>query len=589
MSGSDHQDTIIWKKFKNVIANYDDYLALNTWLPQKRKIEISGEVINLVPSLKDHRRQHWKMLSLRNKKQAEILGKNQPAWIRVNPTHSEYHDDGYRLCFGFKNTPCTYRGSDPLKIGCFNCGFYAGTDFKKASKDEILSQVRYAFRYGWSDKSKFDAIEILSDGSFLCDDEINSKIKIELFKNFGKMHYINRILVESTPEHIFSDNKEVLNLISLLNEKQVLEIGVGLETSDDFIRKVCINKGFSSFDFEKALSYLSTLPQDYKKRCKVVAYLLVKPAFLTPEEYINDIVNTIRYLAKIEKAYGISVIPKLEPAAISNGTILSLLSNDISSKFYYEPLNYWSILEIITRVEEEHELKDIFKRLRIGAREDMDEIIKVPAIYRKDGRYDKFDFILYNALQFFNQHHNLARVYSTLKKLYSHQLHKHKLLSPQSSLGEWYISHLQVDNSDSDLLGSNSYNKCAIERFFCNQATSINDEMVTDHIQIETDFLIETYKALDIIEGYSKTNIKCTLRSKIITVLKKNNYKIDEFNQRVELEEALSSCFEVYLKLFQIKMMSVSKEANGFTRLFFDLTDFISGKTYQIWSEFSEE
>ncbi len=242
----------------------------------------------------------------------------------MSPTHSVHSDKGYRLSFGFKNTQCTYRGRDPLKLGCFNCGYYAGTEFKRSSKEQLVSQVKNALSVGWSGHKIFEAIEILSDGSFLSDKQFKDDIKAEIFGYFGQMTYIRRILVESEPEHIWIDD-DVPNLLDFLNKNQILEIGVGLETSDDFIRKACINKGFGKYEFEEALAYLSNLPHEYKSRCHIVVYLLVKPAFLTPNEYIDDILNTIRYLSAMEKQYDINIIPKIEPAAISNGTLLSLI------------------------------------------------------------------------------------------------------------------------------------------------------------------------------------------------------------------------------------------------------------------------
>ncbi len=580
-----------WEQFKNKKPEYNDYLSLNSWLPYERRAEIANAIIELLPDLKVHRQTHWKSLSLANKKNGNVQGKNTPAWVRVSTTHSEKVDTAFRLCFGFKNTPCTYRGTDPLSIGCFNCGFYAGTDFKKANREEILSQVRYALSHGWSGRNQFDAIEILSDGSFLCDREVNDEIKAELFHYFSRMPYISRVLVESTPEHIWTETEEVPNLIGLLNESQTLEIGIGLETADDFIRKACINKGFSRYDFEEALSRLSDLPLHQKNRCRVVSYILIKPAFLSNQEYIEDVVHTMHYLARMERTYGVSIVPKLEPAAVANGTILSLLYSDPASKFHYAPLNYWSVLEILTRISEEHDLKDIFSRIRIGAREDMDEIIKVPAIYREsDGRYDQFDFILYDALQRFNQHHSLSRVFSTIQNTHPVNLRRHKLLSPLSSLGKWYKSHLYSNNTDrkqSGLLGVNSYINCSIERFFDTQKDLISEEMKKSDIKAEIEFLLATYKALDVIEGYSSTKSAKLLHSNIENVLIKYDFSINEYNKS-ELEEALSCCFESDLKLFQVKITSVTKVENentGFVRIFFDAIDYLSGKTYPIWSE----
>ncbi len=580
----------VWNKFKNTVPSFEDYLALDSNLPDIRKRKIAKTVIELIPKLKEHRRQHIK--KIRSNNQGNSCDRNKPAWVRISTTQSEKTLEGYRLCLGFKNTPCSYRSLDPLKIGCFNCGFYAGTNFKKATREEIINQVKYALMIAWANKQNFDVIELLSDGSFLSDAEINDEIKVELFRYFSKMPYVSRILVESTPEHIWTEAKEVPNLLEMLSNHQTLEIGIGFETSDDFIRKACINKGFSKYEFEEALSKISDLPTRLRGRCRIVAYLLVKPAFLTATEYINDCVNTIRYLSKIEKKYNISIIPKLEPAAISNGTILSLLYYVQNESYRYTPLNYWSILEILTRIREDPELKDIFLRIRIGAREDMDEIIKVPAVYNDDGyRFDTFDFILYSAMQQFNQHHDLSKIYATIQITYPVHSRRYPLLSPSSSLGKWYRAHMlssrgkyEKGSIDSGLLGIGSFENCAIERYFKNHRDIIDREMETETMLIDKEFLLATNKALDIIEGYTNSKYAKILRDGIVRVLEKNNYSFNNKNKH-QLEESLSNCFETDLTLFQIKLVNAEKVSSGIVRIFFDAIDFISGKTYPVWSE----
>jgi uncharacterized Fe-S cluster-containing MiaB family protein len=77
---------------------------------------------------------------------------------------------------------------------------------------------------------------------------------------------------------------------------------------------------------------------------EIVTYLLVKPAFITDKESINDIIHSIHFLRLLSETYGIQITPKLEPAAIVDGTILSLLHMDNNTPYHYEPLSYWQSL-----------------------------------------------------------------------------------------------------------------------------------------------------------------------------------------------------------------------------------------------------
>jgi hypothetical protein len=48
--------------------------------------------------------------------------------------------------------------------------------------------------------------------------------------------------------------------------------------------------------------------------------------------------------------------------------------------------------------------------VRVGARADMDIVEKVPAVYDPDGTFNRWDFILYEAVQHFNVHSSVPRL-----------------------------------------------------------------------------------------------------------------------------------------------------------------------------------
>jgi len=61
--------------------------------------------------------------------------------------------------------------------------------------------------------------------------------------------------------------------IAVLGKK--FEVAIGLETTNDLIRKDCINKGFSFSDFIRASEVAG------KNDTSVKAYLMLKPPFLS--------------------------------------------------------------------------------------------------------------------------------------------------------------------------------------------------------------------------------------------------------------------------------------------------------------------
>nr|VFJ50180.1 MAG: radical SAM enzyme, TIGR01210 family [Candidatus Kentron sp. FW] len=192
---------------------------------------------------------------------------------------------------------------------------------------------------------------------------------------------------------------------------------MNFESSDEFIREVCINKGFTNEEFEQAISVISSLDESCWNHVSVVAYLLVKPTFLTQRESIEDIIFSLKYLKFLEDKYRVRIAPKLEPAAIVNGTLLSLLHQDKDSSFHYEPLNYWAVLEILARIARDSKILGM--NIRIGAREDMDEMMTPPAIYKEDGEtFHPFDFVVYEAIQKFNQHRSFYRLFAIIGNIY---------------------------------------------------------------------------------------------------------------------------------------------------------------------------
>jgi hypothetical protein len=74
-------------------------------------------------------------------------------------------------------------------------------------------------------------------------------------------------------------------------------------------------------------------------------------------------------------------------------------------------LSYWRVVEIIARTH----LLGLATNIRVGAREDMDVIEKVPAIYNHDGTFNQYDFWVYDAVQQFSANHDFARLLADLQ------------------------------------------------------------------------------------------------------------------------------------------------------------------------------
>jgi len=547
---------------------YDEY---DSWLDEGRKNEILGYALELIPKLKEHRQSHRAKLERRLEESNEFGDKSQAAWTRLSTTASE---SGYRLVVGFRDRTCRYReDSTSHGLGCFHCGFYAGTGGEEeATTAQLMRQLHGAFKTGFSYGKVFDVIEFLGDGSFLNDDEYNDRAKDRVFEFLARIPYIHRVLIESRPEHVRSQGiEEITARLDALRKDQHLEIGIGLETSDDFIRNVCLNKGFSRDAFEDAVNMVSRVNADYDCRCSVVAYVFVKPAFLTTEEAITDVLRTIIYLSDLSESSGVTISPKLEPAAIADGTLLSFLyRHGKNSATSYAPLNYWTVLEILTRASLEPKCKRVFQRIRVGGREDMDDVIKMPAVYRKDGRYDQFDFILYDAIQQFNQqdHHDLHKLYALLNNARKKGLRN--LVESRGAFTSWARKELRSTKS-------------AIADFIVQHEKAIAAVDSSYFTPSEKEFRDVTYCALDKLEGYDIDSSFSPIQ-RIGDVLAGAKYPYDE-EKRAKVGEIMFDCFHQDNRtLFDIKILDIVREPDRLKRVFFEATDFVSGRTFVLWA-----
>ncbi|HID43031.1 MAG TPA: TIGR01210 family radical SAM protein, partial [Archaeoglobaceae archaeon] len=107
------------------------------------------------------------------------------------------------------------------------------------------------------------------------------------------------------------------------------EVGIGLETANDFIRENCINKGFTFEDFVRASNILR------KHGVRVKVYLLLKPPFLSENEAIKDVISS----AKAVKKY--ADVISLNLTNIPSGTYIEMLWK----KRLYRPPWLWSAVE----------------------------------------------------------------------------------------------------------------------------------------------------------------------------------------------------------------------------------------------------
>jgi radical SAM enzyme (TIGR01210 family) len=220
----------------------------------------------------------------------------------------------------FKTRGCSWS----LNSGCTMCGYFNDSNLEKVSDEDLLSQFDKAMELYSGEK----IVKIFTSGSFLDDTEIPSLVRKKILKRLTEN--TDKISVESRPEYV-TDKK--LNNIRDIIESKTFEIGIGLETANDFVREHAINKGFTFNDYKKAAMIIE------KNNFKLKTYVLVKPPFITEKESINDCIETVDKIKRITDTISFN------PTNVQRNTVVEYLWK----RKQFRPAWLWSVVEILKK------------------------------------------------------------------------------------------------------------------------------------------------------------------------------------------------------------------------------------------------
>jgi len=106
---------------------------------------------------------------------------------------------------------------------------------------------------------------------------------------------------------------------------------MGLETTNDFIREKCIDKGFSYADFLRAAEVAHAASAGVK------AYLLMKPPFLTEREARDDMVRSIKDVSSVADSISMNL------CTVQSRTEVERLWRQHA----YRPPYLWTVLDVL--------------------------------------------------------------------------------------------------------------------------------------------------------------------------------------------------------------------------------------------------
>lgn len=226
---------------------------------------------------------------------------------------------------------CGCQWSREEEGGCTMCGHFSGSTKGQPIPAHYLKEQ---FERGLAayDFTQYPMLCLYNGGSFFNETELDPELRRYMYKKINAIGHIKRLIIESRPEYV---SDAVLDEVEELMPNVITEIGVGLETRNDIIRELILNKGVTSDD-------LIRCGEKFKgRKTKMLSYVLVNPPFLTEFEAIEDTVESIKFAAEIG-----SSIASLEAVSIQHLTLVAFLAE----AGHYRTPWIWSMFEIIKRV-----------------------------------------------------------------------------------------------------------------------------------------------------------------------------------------------------------------------------------------------
>jgi len=219
--------------------------------------------------------------------------------------------------------------------GCTMCGEFEGStkgetvpgDFHVAQFASAISKYAVKYKPAW--------LRIYQEGNYMNEKEIENSAQSIILRLSSMLKGIERITIESMAKYI--TQARAAHLKSIIDSDVEIEVGMGFEAQNDIVRNVCVNKGESLRVFRNAVKSLK------RSGIRSVAYVLLKPPFLSESEAIKEAIATI----KIANEIGFDAI-SLEPVSIHAFTLVHAL-NIVGC---YEVPWLWSIIEVAKHVRD---------------------------------------------------------------------------------------------------------------------------------------------------------------------------------------------------------------------------------------------
>jgi len=211
--------------------------------------------------------------------------------------------------------------------GCVMCNYGKGHNI---STDEMIYSINQALKEAGL---HINELIITPSGSFLDANEVPIQVRNYIYDKVASSK-IERFVFETRAETI--TNKSIKELCEKIPPEN-LAVEIGLETSNQWINKYCLNKGNIIENYINAIKILKS------NKVQSILNISLGIPFLSEKEAIEDTINSLKWAFSIGAD---SVV--LFPLHVKPGTLLNVLYK----KGYYKPVSLWSLVAVLNSIPE---------------------------------------------------------------------------------------------------------------------------------------------------------------------------------------------------------------------------------------------
>jgi radical SAM enzyme (TIGR01210 family) len=297
--------------------------------------------------------------------------------------------------------------------GCSMCSHFNGTPINGVVTtenyikqwDSIIDGSQFE-TYVDFNLNDYPVVCIYNLGSFFNENEISKEAARYIFSTLNNYKNVEKAIVESRAEYVTDD--AISNIKSVYDN--IIEIGIGVESTNMTIRELCHHKGIEDMSI-----YKKTVDTLHVHGCKALAYVNLKPVFLTEQEAIDDAVKTCIDCIDM----GFDAI-SIEPTSLQNYS----LANYMFELGVYRVPWLWSIREIIDQIYEK--METFYRILR-------DKHPRTPIIFIEDPVFTHALFDKKIAIEINKKNKAVNSVFKSLKTKGEKNIY---IISSEKMLGE---------------------------------------------------------------------------------------------------------------------------------------------------------